>query len=95
MKIYDSKSVTENDLDMLYATACYFSDTKEEVRDKRHTGVLRGWTKGGFKFAGIYGEFRFLQKSASLNSLLRLIRKHDDVGEEMVKGYYSFSKSID
>ena len=68
MKIYDATKISEKEFNDIFVKACYFGDTKEEVRNKEQAGMLIRWTENGFEFAGMLGRFRYLRVSASLKS---------------------------
>lgn len=93
-KIYDATTISEKEAYELYIKACYFGDTKEEVRNKENAGALIRWTKEGFEFAGMLGRYRYLRFSAKLTRFLNLARVLDRQGERMVKGYWTFLRGI-
>ena len=94
MKIYDATKISGKEFDDIFAKACYFGDTKEEVRNKERAGMLMRWSENGFEFAGMLGRFRYLRVSASLTKLLHLSEVHQKVGERMLKGYWTFMRSL-
>lgn len=94
MKIYDATKISEKEFNDIFVKACYFGDTKEEVRNKEQAGMLIRWTENGFEFAGMLGRFRYLRVSASLTKLLNLSKIHQEVGERMLKGYWTFMRSL-
>lgn len=94
MKIYDATKISEKEFNDIFVKACYFGDTKEEVRNKEQAGMLIRWTENGFEFAGMLGRFRYLRVSASLTKLLNLSEVHQEVGERMLKGYWTFVRSL-
>ena len=94
MKIYDATKVSRDEIDDLWTKACYFGDTKEEVRNKENAGVLISLTEDGFEFAGMLGRFRYLRVSAELNKFKNLALVLDRPGERMLKGYWTFLRSI-
>lgn len=93
-KIYDATKISEKEFSDIFVKACYFGDTKEEVRNKEQAGVLRRWTEDGFEFAGVLGRYRYLRVSARLTKLLNLAKVHQEVGERMLKGYWTFVRSL-
>ena len=94
MKIYDATKISGIEFSDIFVKACYFGDTKEEVRNKEQAGMLIRWTENGFEFAGMLGRFRYLRVSASLTKLLNLAKVHQEVGERMLKGYWTFMRSL-
>lgn len=94
MKIYDATKISEKEFNDIFVKACYFGDTKEEVRNKEQAGMLIRWTENGFEFAGMLGRFRYLRVSASLTKLLNLSKVHQEVGERMLKCYWTFVRSL-
>ena len=94
MKIYDATKISEKEFNDIFVKACYYGDTKEEVRNKEQAGMLIRWTENGFEFAGMLGRFRYLRVSASLTKLLNLSKVHQEVGERMLKGYWTFVRSL-
>lgn len=94
MKIYDATKISEKEFNDIFVKACYFGDTKEEVSNKEQAGMLIRWTENGFEFAGMLGRFRYLRVSASLTKLLNLSKVHQEVGERMLKGYWTFVRSL-
>lgn len=94
MKIYDATQIKEEELYDLWAKACYFGDTKEEVRNKENAGVLIKWTKEGFEFAGMLGRYKYLCVSAKLTRFLTLAKVHGRPGERMLKGYWTFMRGL-
>lgn len=93
-KIYDATKISQEEAYDLYTTACYFGDTKDEVRNKENAGMFVRWTKDGFEFAGILGRYKYLRVSASLNKLISLARTHGKVGEKMLKGYWTLLRGL-
>lgn len=93
-KIYDATKISEKEFHDIYVKACYFGDTKEEVRNKEQAGVLIRYTEFGFEFAGVLGRYRYLRMSASLTKLLNLAKVHGKVAEHMLKGYWTFMRSL-
>lgn len=93
--IYDSKTITKDEVKDFYTVACYFGNTEKEVEAKERAGILIRYDVEGFEFAGIRGNFRFLQPSAELSHLMTLVRKYDNIGKEMINSYYSFMRGID
>lgn len=94
MKIYDATKISEKEFNDIFVKACYFGDTKKEVRNKEQAGMLIRWTENGFEFAGMLGRFRYLRVSVSLTKLLNLSKVHQEVGERMLKGYWTFVRSL-
>lgn len=94
MKIYDATKISEKEFNDIFVKACYFGDTKEEVRNQEQAGMLIRWTENGFEFAGMLGRFRYLRVSARLTKLLNLAKVHQEVGERMLKGYWTFMRSL-
>ena len=94
MKIYDATTPSSIEFNDVFVKACYFGDTKEEVRNQEKAGVLIRYTENGFEFAGMLGRFRYLRVSASLTKLLNLSKVHQEVGERMLKGYWTFMRSL-
>ena len=95
MKIYDATKISEKEFNDIFVKACYFGDTKEEVRNQEQAGMLIRWTENGFEFAGMLGRFRYLRVSARLTKLLNLAKVHQEVGERMLKGYWTFMRSLE
>lgn len=93
-KIYDATKVSREEVDDLWTKACYFGDTKEEVRNKENAGVLISLTEDGFRFAGMFGNYRYMCVSAELTKFKTLASVLGREGERMIKGYYSFLRSI-
>ena len=93
-KIYDAMNLSDKEFSELFAKACYYGDTKEEVRSKESAGMLIRWTRDGFEFAGMLGKYRYLCAPARLNKLLELAKVHGRPGERMLKGYWTFMRSI-
>ena len=93
-KIYDATKISGIEFSDIFVKACYFGDTKEEVRNKEKAGVLLRYTEDGFEFAGVLGRYRYLRVSASLTKLLNLAKVHQEVGERMLKGYWTFMRSL-
>lgn len=92
MKIYDATKISEKEIFDLYNNACYFGDTKDEVRSKKNAGMFIRWTEDGFEFAGMLGRYKYLCVSAGLNRLLHLAKVHGASGERMLKGYWTFMR---
>ena len=94
MKIYDATKISGIEFSDIFVKACYFGDTKEEVRNKEQAGMLIRWTENGFEFAGMLGRYRYVRVSARLTKLLNLAKVHQEVGERMLKGYWTFVRSL-
>lgn len=94
VKIYDITRISEEEFCDIFAKACYYGDTKEEVRNKEQAGVLIRYTEDGFMFVGVPGRYRYLQVSASLTKLLNLAKVHGNIAESMLKCYWTFMKSL-
>lgn len=94
-KIYDAMRISQAEANLLFSYACFFGDTKDEVRNQEHAGVLVGWAEECFEFAGMLGGYRYLRVSGSLNKLLNLARKHGKVGERMLDSYWTFMHGLD
>ena len=95
VKIYDATKISEKEFCDIFVKACYYGDTKEEVRNKEQAGVLIRYTEFGFEFVGVPGRYRYLQVSASLTKLLNLAKVHGSIAESMLKGYWTFMRSLD
>lgn len=93
-KIYDATKISEKEFNDIFVKACYFGDTKEEVRNQEQAGVLIRYTEFGFEFAGVLGRYRYVRVSARLTKLLNLVRVHGKVAEHMLKGYWTFMRSL-
>ena len=94
MKIYDATKISGIEFSDIFVKACYFGDTNEEVSNKEQAGVLIRYTEFGFEFAGMLGRFRYVMVSASLTKLLNLSKVHGKVAEHMLKGYWTFMRSL-
>lgn len=93
-KIYDATKISGIEFSAIFVKACYFGDTKEEVRNKEKAGVLLRYTEDGFEFAGVLGRYRYVRVSASLTKLLNLAKVHGKLAEHMLKGYWTFMRSL-
>lgn len=93
-KIYDATKISEKEFYDIFVKACYFGDTKEEVRNQEQAGVLIRYTEFGFEFAGVLGRYRYLRVSARLTKLLNLAKVHGKLAEHMLKGYWTFMRSL-
>lgn len=80
-KIYDATKISSSEACNLFVKACYYGDTKDEVRNKEQAGVM-------------ISRYRYLRVSAELSKFKNLALVLDRPGERMLKGYWTFLRGL-